>query len=70
MDRAEELKMALRHVREGEAHVARQKQIIAELRRDRHPTLEAEKLLETFEQTLKAHQDGLAVVRAEQEGSS
>lgn len=56
--------MARRHVREAESHIARQKEIIETLRRDGHPTLEAEELLKTMYETLWSHQDGLAVLMA------
>ena len=58
------LQTAERHVREAEAHIARQREIVEELRRDGHPTIEAEILLRIFEDTLKSHLDGLARVRA------
>lgn len=49
------LQMVERHIREGEAHVVRQMEIIEELRRDGHPTLAAESLLQVFLQTLASH---------------
>jgi hypothetical protein len=48
------LSMARRHVVEGEAHVARQEILIAELDRDGHPELavEARELLATLQTSL------------------
>jgi hypothetical protein len=43
-----------RHLREGEARVARQKELIAELERDGHETAQARDLLASFEATLEA----------------
>jgi hypothetical protein len=60
------LDMAERHVREAEVHVAHQQDILARLRRDGHPTLDAESLLNVFQETLKTHQDDLARLQAEQ----
>ena len=56
-----ELKMAERHVREAERHVARQRQIVEELRRDGHKTELAETLLGNY-----AHRQLLAHVRSQQ----
>lgn len=53
------LEMAFRHVREAEQHVARQKAIIAELRRDGHSTKQAEDILEIFKSTLATHRESL-----------
>ena len=50
-----ELEMVERHVREGERHVARQREILAELGRDGHPTAIARDLLVLFEWTLAQH---------------
>jgi hypothetical protein len=60
-----ELEMAQRHVREGRLHVAGQRELVAVLRVDGHPTLEAESLLKVFEQTLAAHIEHAARLRAD-----
>jgi hypothetical protein len=54
------LEMAQRHVREGDAHVASQRRILAELRRDGHPTEMAQTLLAEFESSAAEHREGLA----------
>ena len=43
------------HVRQGEVHLARQRQLIAALERDGHDTTQAERLLTTFEETQALH---------------
>ena len=53
------VEMAQRHVREAEAHIVRQKEIIEELRRDGHPTLVAELLLKVFQDTLRSHKESV-----------
>src|SRR4051794_8955013 len=53
------LQMALRHVREGEEHIARQRVLIAELKAGGHPTADAEALLTTFESSQHEHVDHL-----------
>lgn len=63
-----ELEMAERHVREAEAHVARQEETVQQLRRDGHDTKQAEALLTTFEATLVEHRRGLDLVRREHAG--
>src|SRR5215510_6826748 len=57
------LDMAKRHVREAEEHVARQRRLVADLRRDEHYDMaeKAEALLQTFEDLLAGHRAGLAV---------
>ena len=50
------LEMVMQHIRESEGHIARQKAIIEELRRDNQPTEAAASLLRIFEETLAAHQ--------------
>ena len=65
MDQAEELAMAERHVREGEAIVSRQRRIVEELRRDGHPTATAEQLLTIFEASLQSLRDHLRLVQSE-----
>jgi hypothetical protein len=60
MSRKAELVQAIRHCKEGAARIARQEALLEELRRDHHPTEQAEALLVTFKTTLacmKAHRD-------------
>ena len=54
-----ELEMVQRHVRQGERHVSRQRELIADLTRRNLPTDQAEKVLFNFEITLLAHNDHL-----------
>jgi hypothetical protein len=61
-----ELEMAERHVREGAAHVARQKELLEQLRRDGHDDTQAEELLTVFEATLQEHRDDLERIRAKE----
>ena len=49
------LKFAERHVANGTAHVKRQRQVIADLDRDGHPTGRSEQLLAVFENFLTMH---------------
>jgi hypothetical protein len=71
MDRTvllEHLAMAERHVAEGERHIKRQHEIIAELGGDGHDTQMARELLKQFEETQTshiAHRDRLAKELAE-----
>jgi hypothetical protein len=58
------LSMVRQHVRLGEAHVARQLQIIQILRRGRRDTTRAETLLQIMEGSLQLHQEHLARVLA------
>ena len=62
------VQLAERHVREAEARVTRQMEIIEELHRDHHYKLEAEAeaLLRVFQDTLKTYQQDLARLRAAQ----
>ena len=53
----QDLNMAVRHVAEGERHVAQQERILSELRLRGQPTEIAEKLLEEFRQTLEQHKE-------------
>ena len=46
------LKLANRHLAEGQARVEAQIALVARLERDGHDTFQAKKLLEQFEQTL------------------
>ncbi|HLY04415.1 MAG TPA: hypothetical protein VKR31_01595 [Rhizomicrobium sp.] len=55
-----------RHVREGEAHVARHGELIEELRVDGHDTRRAEELLTEFEAVLVEHKKHLEVLRTRQ----
>jgi hypothetical protein len=50
-----ELEMVERHVRQGERHVARQREILAELGRGGHSTAFARDLLVLFEWTQLQH---------------
>lgn len=54
-----ELEMAQRHVAKGRALVERQQHILAELRRDGHPTESAERLLADLEHTQHLHEKHL-----------
>lgn len=54
-DHPTDLALAEAHVAQGERHVARQKEIIAELRLAGRPTALAETLLASFEQALASH---------------
>jgi hypothetical protein len=58
-----EKEMCVRHVREGEIHVAGQRSIIAKLRAGHHPVQLAEQLLVEFERTLDDHRAHLTRVR-------
>lgn len=55
-----EQEMVQRHVRQGERHVSRQLEIIAEMTFRKQSTGLAERLLFGFERSLRAHQDHLA----------
>jgi hypothetical protein len=55
-----ELEMVKRHVRQGERHVKRQREIVQELFDHKHPTVLAEQLLLAFEETLFDHRAHLA----------
>lgn len=58
--RETDLKMVRRHVRQGAARVARQSQLVAELRADGWPTEAAERLLANFEEIQRQHEAHLA----------
>jgi hypothetical protein len=60
MPRETELEMVARHVRDGERHVARQREIIAELTSRGASTEQATDLLMQFEDTLLQHRRHLA----------
>ncbi|RUW83521.1 MAG: hypothetical protein EOS71_27720 [Mesorhizobium sp.] len=56
------LEIGERHVREGKARIARQRELIEQLSRDGHPTKKAETVLQEFEavqQELETHLDFL-----------
>ncbi len=55
-----ELEMVRGHVRQGAACVARQFQLVAELRADGRPTEAAERLLANFEEIQRQHEAHLA----------
>jgi hypothetical protein len=61
------IEMARRHVREGEAHVAKQHALIARLRDHALPTDVAEQLLAAFEAGLADHRASVARMEAEQQ---
>jgi hypothetical protein len=61
-----EKEMCLRHVREGEKHVAGQRSILARLRAAQHPVQLAEQLLTDFERSLDTHQTHLTRVLVEE----
>ena len=50
-----ELEMVQRHILEGERHVSRQLEIIAEMQLRKQPTGSAENLLFNFDKSLRAH---------------
>lgn len=58
------LEMVQRHVRQGEAHVAKQHEIIAKLHALGRPVDVAERLLESFEYSLDEHRAHLARIIA------
>ena len=59
------LEQAERHVREGEARVSRQEEIIIEMERDHHSTTAetARKVLETLQKTLAVAREHLEIER-------
>jgi hypothetical protein len=59
-----ELSNAEQHVLDGERHVARQYEIIAELKVQGHSIELAERLLENFQGLLQIHRDHLARIIA------
>lgn len=60
-----ELEMVQRHVREGEIHVKRQREIIIEIQERGGPTEVALKLLDNFEGLQREHNAHLARLKAE-----
>ena len=65
-----ELQMVQRHVREGEAHVQRQGEIVAEMRERGAPTDMAISLLEQFQDILRLHKAHLAKLKAREADST
>lgn len=55
-DREKALEMARRHVREGEARVYRQRELVANLSSEDELSRAAKRLLAEFERTLRDHQ--------------
>jgi hypothetical protein len=55
--------MTIRHVRQGQAHVDRQREIVAKLAADGHSTSKARDLLATFEHTPALHRQHLDRLR-------
>lgn len=55
-----EIEMVQRHVREGEEHVVRQREIVASLPPDSDLADTAHQLLTLFEKSLEGHRDHLA----------
>lgn len=67
----EHLAIASRHVAQGEQHVSRQRELIAELERNGHNTAQATQLLVQFEELLAMHiadRDRIVRELAEQPG--
>lgn len=60
------LEMLRRHVKEGAAHVAKQRALVARMQASRLPTDEAEALLANFENLQRQHEDHLARAEADQ----
>jgi hypothetical protein len=69
-DHKAELEMADRHIREAEAHITRQREIVTQLRQDGHSAAcnRGEALLAIFEQTMASHLDHRALIIREIEG--
>ena len=70
MPRETEIEMAERHVRQGQAHVARQSELVEQLRVDGHDTRQAEELLTEFEAILTEHRKHLELARSRQSKSA
>ena len=58
------LEKSERYVREGEAHVASQTEIVARLRASRRGTREAQALLKIFKDSLDGHKRSVASLKA------
>ena len=54
-----ELEMVQRHVRQGERHVSRQIEIIADIKFRKQPTSSAENMLFSFDRSLRVHKSHL-----------
>ena len=54
-----ELEMVQRHVRQGERHVSRQIEIIADIKFCKQPTSSAENMLFSFDRSLRVHKSHL-----------
>jgi hypothetical protein len=65
-----ELQMVQRHVREGEAHVQRQREIITKMSERDAPTDIAVTLLEAFQDTLRRHKAHLVRLEARDDADS
>lgn len=64
-----EIEMVQRHVREGEAHIVRQREIVASLPPDSDLVVTAHQLLTLFEETQESHRNHLArLLREEHKG--
>lgn len=66
MRHEDEIAMIREHIRRGEVHVSRQREIVAKLRSRGHPADLAESLLWQFEETLAQHKITLDIVESEQ----
>ena len=64
MEGETELEMVRRHVREGEMHVKRQGEIVAELKEQGAPVDMAVALLNQFQNLLRQHKEHLARLEA------
>lgn len=60
MTEESEIEMVRRHVREGKGHLAKQRAIIVEMQERQSSTVEAERLLVTFEDMQQLHLEHLA----------
>jgi hypothetical protein len=65
-----ELQMVQRHVREGEAHVQRQREIVTKMWERGAPTDIAVTLLEAFQDTLRQHKAHLVRLEARDDADS
>ena len=65
-----ELQMVQRHVRQGEAHVQRQREIVTNLWERGAPTDIAVTLLEAFQDTLRQHKAHLARLEGRDDAES
>lgn len=63
------LEMARRHVRRGEAHIVRQREIVAKLADGGHPTDAARDFLALLETTQRAHEAHLAALARGRSGT-